>query len=1170
MTTNLKVYTRFSFCLRSIRVKDKTPLITDISLLTIIAVFMAVYFDIRYLFYDTVVTGGDTASWQGIAHHMLTVLLPNGRLTGWDFGNFCGYPNFNFYFIPPFLLAVLPSFLFGFPLTITLKLAIVSGIFLLPLMTYFGLREMGYRFPVPVIGSSVSLVFLFNESYTMFGANTLSTFAGQFCYMFAFALFAYFMGSLYRGIEDESRAIRNGVLLGIIGMSHLFLFIPAVFLLVYFFFAKGKVRYLLKISLLAFGIMAFWLLPLIAYRPYTTKYYMIWQDFVSWRHTFMGLGIILLFIGPRLSIAALKKPSINGKFREGWGFSMICFSALGAFVFIYLTGGFLALGEGLWASSAVLPDFSVSPLGKDFAAWLHPLIVPCSLFGALFVFAAGIWFFRKKRENFEKFCLANGAVSFLVGGVLVGTGVYVIICRSISDESLRLFFLQWQTFAGFCCILLIPATWLLFFSGRFSKFVHQIAIENEKTDRFWMLSAIVCGCLVGYFSAHFLNMPDVRFLPPLIFALLLIFFVDTLQFFFSLAGHQTKVAGAIAISYLCILVVIFGAVKSDKWFRFNNKGYEFTRGYQEFMAANNYLKNVYSKKYHDPLNAPRVGYEKCDLYGPFGGDRVFESMPYFAQRQTMEGIHYSSSIASKFITFLQTEYSRDIKTPRGYILSRMNPEALPAHLDLYNISQLILMTDKAKKAMASCPFFEKEAAFGPISVYKYKGCDEQYVDIPKVRPVIYTGKNWIEDFFQWYKFPEQNDVLLVPEKFVKDASDRDVFSHETENVRDLEAFRDDKLDRSGLGIKTHLKPFEISFTTNKIGLPHLIKVSYFPNWQVSGANGIYPVSPHLMLVIPREGQVVLTYGLTVWDKIGIFLTVTTLAFIILGQILSGWDLFNPLSIKGVGLETVLKSIERFFLNIRPYLFILTIVTVIVLMIGGALGRNRPVRAYLKGQKNLDIGLKVLAENNVAVARKYFEKAIRITEPIVVKRGKYDIQDLLLCMIVMAQSHEKLGETAEAENVYRDIINEYPYSRYVGEAYVRIGQLKMQAGNRTLELGLEEIINGNALSGRQKIQNALMQSKEIFGYYKAAIETDPYSIWAEYACDKIDYEKKYLSGKKPNIFSLCNQEEVKKSVETLLREMESVDFCKNGEAGKRNKLKAQSGLAVELMADKPIS
>ena len=95
-------------------------------MLIVIYAFMAIYFDLRYLLENTVITGGDTASWQGIAQHMLDVLLPAGRLSGWDMGNFAGYPNFQFYFIPPFLLAVLPAYLMHLPLTITLKWAIMS------------------------------------------------------------------------------------------------------------------------------------------------------------------------------------------------------------------------------------------------------------------------------------------------------------------------------------------------------------------------------------------------------------------------------------------------------------------------------------------------------------------------------------------------------------------------------------------------------------------------------------------------------------------------------------------------------------------------------------------------------------------------------------------------------------------------------------------------------------------------------------------------------------------------------------------------------------------------------------------------------------------------------------------------------------------------------------
>ena len=103
--------------------------IADAFLLLGILIFMGFYFDVKLLFTDSIVTGGDTASWHGIAHHMLTELLPAGRLTGWDMGNFCGYPNFSFYFIPPFLAAVLPSYLLDIPLAACLKPAIAAGMF---------------------------------------------------------------------------------------------------------------------------------------------------------------------------------------------------------------------------------------------------------------------------------------------------------------------------------------------------------------------------------------------------------------------------------------------------------------------------------------------------------------------------------------------------------------------------------------------------------------------------------------------------------------------------------------------------------------------------------------------------------------------------------------------------------------------------------------------------------------------------------------------------------------------------------------------------------------------------------------------------------------------------------------------------------------------------------
>ena len=54
----------------------------------------------------------------------------------------------------------------------------------------------------------------------------------------------------------------------------------------------------------------------------------------------------------------------------------------------------------------------------------------------------------------------------------------------------------------------------------------------------------------------------------------------------------------------------------------------------------------------------------------------------------------------------------------------------------------------------------------------------------------------------------------------------------------------------------------ISFHVDKVGVPVVVKESYFPNWQVHGADGPYRLAPNLMVVIPRQHDVSLTYGLT--------------------------------------------------------------------------------------------------------------------------------------------------------------------------------------------------------------------------------------------------------------------------------------------------------------------
>jgi hypothetical protein len=68
------------------------------------------------------------------------------------------------------------------------------------------------------------------------------------------------------------------------------------------------------------------------------------------------------------------------------------------------------------------------------------------------------------------------------------------------------------------------------------------------------------------------------------------------------------------------------------------------------------------------------------------------------------------------------------------------------------------------------------------------------------------------------------------------------------------------------GIRTNLD--SISFSVSKVGVPVLVKIPYFPNWQANGATGPYPVTPNLMVVVPTHHTVTLTYGTTTVDWVG--------------------------------------------------------------------------------------------------------------------------------------------------------------------------------------------------------------------------------------------------------------------------------------------------------------
>ncbi len=290
--------------------------------LFVIYFFMLSRFELPLLFTDTIVTGGDTASWYQPLQALKEEFLPNLRLFGYSHSNFFGYLEGQHYFVLPFLLPALLGYVM--PLTVALKIATFLGIFALPLTTFFAVKSMSKNHWTALAGSSLSLLFLFNESYTMFGGNLLSTFAGEFCYSWAIAFLPLFIASVWKDHHSRTWSLKSGVLLGIIGLSHIFVLMVAFFLPFFFafrsrhFFAKEKKARLPALALLEarpqalvlqipftylVGVlmMGFWIVPMVLTRKWAQSISMIWH-FNSFAE---AAGTMLMPVWVGASIAAI-------------------------------------------------------------------------------------------------------------------------------------------------------------------------------------------------------------------------------------------------------------------------------------------------------------------------------------------------------------------------------------------------------------------------------------------------------------------------------------------------------------------------------------------------------------------------------------------------------------------------------------------------------------------------------------------------------------------------------------------------------------------------------------------------------------------------------------------------------------------------------------------------
>ncbi|HSS11602.1 MAG TPA: hypothetical protein VLL25_17075, partial [Acidimicrobiales bacterium] len=255
---------------------------------------------------------------------------------------------------------------------------------------------------------------------------------------------------------------------------------------------------------------------------------------------------------------------------------------------------------------------------------------------------------------------------------------------------------------------------------------------------------------------------------------------------------------------------------------------------------------------------------------------------------SMEGLYFESSATTPYHFLNAAELSLRPSNPVRGLNYPSTPDVNQgvSHLQLLGVKYYMALTPETQAQADQNPNLRLVATSGPWPVTYYTGntgatkqrtwkiyeVDNSDIVSPLAnQPVVMKGvpkggQGWLQPSEKWYLDPSVRDVMYAgsgPASWAR-VSPTEANPPRTP-IQPVQVANIKSSDDS------------VSFDVDTVGVPVLVKVSYFPNWHVSGAKGPYRVAPNLMVVIPTSHHVRLHYGYTPVDVIGILLSLVGVA-----------------------------------------------------------------------------------------------------------------------------------------------------------------------------------------------------------------------------------------------------------------------------------------------------
>jgi hypothetical protein len=318
------------------------------------------------------------------------------------------------------------------------------------------------------------------------------------------------------------------------------------------------------------------------------------------------------------------------------------------------------------------------------------------------------------------------------------------------------------------------------------------------------------------------------------------------------------IGGSLTVALVLLAATIANIHDVPGWVKWNFEGYEGKSTYPEYRVL---MDEV------DRLPPGRVMWEANHDMNKYGTPMALMLTGYWSEEHpSMEGLFFESSLTTPFHFLNASEVSDRPSNPvRGLKYNGFDLERGVTHLALYDVAYYVSFTERGATAARDAGL-EWMADAPPWTIFALP--DSDLVDVATFVPVVWAGGgDFVDPALEWYDDVGNLDRWLVE----SGPADWQSVTAVADRLNYFEPYA-----TGGEVTDVVLEDHRISFTTTAIGVPHVVKVSYFPNWQVEGAEGPYRAAPSLMVVVPTQEQVVLEFRNTSAENIGIALTVLAL------------------------------------------------------------------------------------------------------------------------------------------------------------------------------------------------------------------------------------------------------------------------------------------------------